>query len=152
MVVPGPALAAGCADITGQIEITNLNTGSTVSDGSFTYLVVKPIISGVAPNAGPGGTAVTITGFNLPNNLPDTEVKFGSQTALVSSTSSTLITVTAPTSNLASPTCTGANPAGTLQTAATVDVSVTDRETTCAVVAAQAFQEQLPCCSSLPTP
>ena len=145
VVVPGPALSAGCADITGPISITNLNTGSSVQDGSFTYLVVKPIISSVVPNAGPGGTGVSITGFNLPDNLPDTEVKFGSQTALVTSASSTVITVTAPTSNLAPPTCTGANPAGTLQTAATVDVSVTDRETTCAVVAAQAFQEQLPC-------
>ena len=31
VVVPGPALTAGCADITGAIEITNLNTGSSVS-------------------------------------------------------------------------------------------------------------------------
>jgi len=145
VVVPGPALTAGCADITGPIEITNLNTGSSVQDGSFTYLVVKPIISSVVPNAGPGGTGVTITGFNLPDTVPDAEVKFGSQTALVTSASTTLITVTAPTSNLAPPTCTGANPAGTLQTAATVDVSVTDRATTCAVVASQAFQQQLPC-------
>jgi len=86
-----------------------------------------------------------ITGVNLPSTVADADVKFGAQAALVSTASSTSLTVAAPTSSVAAPTCTGGNPAGTLQTVATVDVIVTDRSTTCSATASGAFQMQLPC-------
>ena len=148
VVIPGVPIATGCGDISGGVTVVNLTTGSTADEGndlSFTYRIDKPVITGVSPNIGPGNTPVSITGFNLPDNLEDAEVRFGSQSALVDSASSELITVTAPTSTAAAPVCTGANPAGTLQVVATVDVIVTDRGTTCSVTAAGAFQMQLPC-------
>jgi hypothetical protein len=151
-VIPGPAIPSGCSDITGEISVTNITTGSTGSGGSFTYVVPDPVITGVSPGAGGGGTSVTITGVNLPSTLADAEVKFGGQSALVTSASSTSLTVVAPTSSAAAPACTGANPAGTLQTVATVDVSVTDRSTTCSFTASGAFQMQLPCVVPTPTP
>ena len=151
IVIPGAPIPNGCSDITGDIVIANINTGSGTSGGSFTYKIAKPVITGVSPNAGPGGIPVTISGVNLPSTLADAEVKFAGQSALVSSASTTVITVTAPTSSAAAPTCTGGNPPGTLQTVATVDVTVTDRSTTCSITASQAFQQQLPC-TVPPTP
>jgi IPT/TIG domain len=151
-VIPGPAIPSGCSDITGEISVTNITTGSSGSGGSFTYAVLKPVITGVSPSGGGGGASVTITGVNLPSSLADAEVKFGGQSALVTAASSTSLTVVAPTSGAAAPACTGGNPGGTLQTVATVDVSVTDRSTTCSIVASGAFQMQLPCVEPTPTP
>ena len=151
IVIPGPAIPDGCDDITGEIAVVNINTGSGTSAGSFTYKIAKPVITGVSPNAGTGGIPVNISGVNLPSSVADAEVKFGSQSALVSFASSSLITVTAPMSTAAAPSCTGGNPPGTLQTVGTVDVSVTDRTTTCSIVATGAFQQQLPC-TVPPTP
>ncbi len=150
VVVPGPAIPEACNDITGEISITNLNTGSSASGGSFTYVISRPAITGVTPNVGGPGQVVNILGANLPS-LVDAEVKFGGQTALVSFASSTLITVTAPTSTAGAPACTGGNPAGTLQNVAIVDVIVTDRGTSCTVTATGVYQQQLPC-TLPPTP
>src|SRR5262245_34259205 len=107
VVLPGPAIPSGCNDISGDVVIVNLTTGAGSDDNdlSFTYKIAKPIITSVTPSIGPGGTTVTITGFNLPDTLPDAEVKFGSQTALVTSASSTTLVVTAPTSTAAPPSC-----------------------------------------------
>lgn len=144
VVVPGPAIPDACEDISGEISITNLNTGSGTTGGSFTYVISRPVITGISPNTGGPGTVVTISGVNLPS-LGDAEVKFGSGTALVSFASSTSITVTAPTSTAARPVCTGGNPANTLQDVGAVDVIVTDRGTTCTVTASGIYQQQLPC-------
>ncbi len=145
VVIPGPAVPAGCGDITGEISVTNITTGSSGSGGSFTYVVPTPVITGVSPGIGVGGTVVTISGVNLPATLAEAEVSFGSQSALVTAASPTSITAQAPTSTAAAPACTGGNPAGTPQVAATVDVKVTDRTTTCSFTISAAFQQQLPC-------
>ncbi len=145
VVVPGPAIPDACEDISGDISITNLNTGSSTSGGSFTYVISRPIITGVSPNLGGPGTLVTISGLNLPS-LVDAEVKFGSQTALVSSASST--GDHRDRSDLdprGAPACTGGNPASTLQNVGAVDVTVTDRGTTCTFTASGIFKQQLPC-------
>jgi hypothetical protein len=159
IVIPGPARATGCNDVSGKISVTNLNTGSgteTTGD-AFTYVVSKPAIAGVSPqnscpggapctlNGGFGGIPGTITGANFPLNPAEVEVKFGSQTAFVTSTSANTIEITIPTTTAATPSCTGANPAGTPQVVSTVDVIVTDRTTTCSVTASQAFQYIIPC-------
>ncbi len=157
VVIPGPALAAGCSNIEGQIGITNLNTGSGTTGGSFTYVISKPAIASVIPsNSCPGGTPctpgggfgnlpATINGANFPLNPAEVDVKFGNQTALVNSTSFATIVVTVPTTTKAAPTCTGSNVAGTPQVVDTVDVEVTDRVTSCNVKAVGAFQYLVPC-------
>jgi hypothetical protein len=147
VVIPGPALATGCADITGPIEVTSIDSGNGASGGSFTYTIQKPTITGVSPgNSGgaAGGTVVTITGLNLPS-VANAQVKFGSATAFVTSSDGTTMVVTAPPTSAAAPTCTGGATAGTPQLAATVDIIVTDNATTCTVTATGAFQYLLPC-------
>lgn len=155
-VIPGNALATACADITGPIAVTNIDTGDSASAGSFTYVVPKPAITGLnptnscpggapCPNGGTGGIPGTISGVFLPASVGSADVKFGTLTAFVSAATSTSIDVTIPVTGIAAPTCTAGNLAGTLQVAATVDVTVTDRVTTCTVTAAQAFQYIMPC-------
>ena len=155
-VIPGNALPVGCADITGPIVVTNVDTGDTATGGSFTYVVPKPAITGISPsnscpggapcpNGGTGGTAATISGVYLPASVGSADVKFGALTAFVGAATSTSIDITIPATGAAAPTCTGSNLAGTPQLAATVDVIVTDRVTGCTVTATQAFQYILPC-------
>ncbi len=154
IVVPGPAVAEGCNDLEGPITVTNINTGSSGEGGSFTYVVLDPVIGGVSPNNscpggapclpgnGFGGIPATITGSNLPEFV---EVKFGPRTAFVSSASPTQLTVTVPITTAVAPACTGGNALGTPQLAETVDVTVTDLETECEATATQAFQYLIPC-------
>ena len=156
-VIPGNALATGCSDITGPIVVTNIDTGDTATGGSFTYVVPKPAITGISPanscpgggdcgpTGGTGGIPATISGVSLPASISAADVKVGSPSALVSSASATSINITIPVIGTAAPTCTGTNPAGTLQVVSTVDVIVTDRNTSCSVVATQAFQYIMPC-------
>ncbi len=160
VVVPGPAVPDGCSDITGPITVTNINTGASGEGGSFTYVVLEPVIGSVSPNSscpsgapcdpngGFGGGIVTISGANLPE-FP--QVTFGSRTAFVNTVSSTEITLTVPITSAVAPTCTGGNPLGTPQVAETVDVKVRDLETECEATATQAFQYRIPC-TIPPTP
>lgn len=157
VVVPGTPLVGGCADLNGDIVVVNIDTGdSATATKAFTYLVPKPTITGVTPgnscptgapcpNNGTGGISVAIDGVNLPGSVASASVKFASQTAFVTSASTGEIVVTAPVTSAAAPTCSGGNPAGTPQAAATVDVTVTDTITGCSVTAAQAFQYLIPC-------
>ncbi len=161
VVVPGPAVASGCSDITGEIGVTNINTGASVSDGSFTYVVSRPAIASVVPanscgglgcqGGGFGGFPGTIFGANFPSNPADVEVKFGSATAFVNAASFGQLDIVVPVTTAAPPACTGGNPVGTLQVVSTVDVTVTDRVSTCSVTATQVFQYLLPC-TVPPTP
>jgi len=153
VVLPGNPLITGCADLSGDIQVTNIDTGDSASAaGAFTYHLLKPAITGVSPgNSGgaAGGTTVTITGINLPT-VANAQVKFGSQPALVTSSDGSTMVVTAPPTAAAAPTCTGGNVPPALQVAATVDVIVTDATTTCTVTASGAFQYTLPCVTAGP--
>jgi len=159
VVFPGSPLVSSCADISGPISVVNINTGDgATADGLiFHYVVEKPTINGVSPanscpttlptdpcpNGGVGGGQVIVTGSGFSANV---DVKFGAQTAfLVGGHTSNTITVTAPITTSAAPTCTAGNPAGTHQVVSTVDVTVTNSGTGCAVTAAQAFQYVMPC-------
>jgi len=154
VVIPGPALPNGCENISGPINVVNINTGDGAEAGSFTYLITKPTINGVnpgnscpggapcVPGGGFGGNPVTITGSGFPSNV---QVKFGTQTAFVTSVTSNQIDVTAPITSVAAPACPTGTPVGTPVNAATVDITVTDPNTTCAVTAAAVFQYLIPC-------
>ncbi len=147
-VIPGAALPSGCSDIKGDVSVVNIDTGDGASGLGFTYVTSKPTISGVSPQAGGGGTVVTITGSNLSN----VDVKFGGESAIVQSASANSVTVLAPTSASAPPACTNGNANGTLQSVGVVDIVVTDRATTCTATASGIFQMQLPCIAPTPTP
>jgi hypothetical protein len=154
IVLPSQPLVATCADITGDIVVVNINSGDGATGPAFTYLVTEVVITGISPSDDGGGSVpnVTITGFGFPVNPFNADVKFGSKTAFVQqgSTQGILIVSVPPGSVTTSPACTGTNPPGTLEVAETVDITVTNRETTCSGTSAEAFTYSLPCV--VPTP
>jgi hypothetical protein len=157
VVVPGPALATGCADIEGPIRVVSISTGDFDEKGSFTYLVkaTGPIVNGVSPSAAqffPGVTA-TVTGFNFPTSPANVEVTFGGRTAGVISSAPSAIVVSVPNNGITtSPVCGTGQSAGTQVGVETVDVTVTNRTTTCAATASKVFTYTLPCVVPTPTP
>jgi hypothetical protein len=158
VVRPGFPFLVGCSDISGDITVTNINTGDTTSGLSFTYLVAitKPVITGISPTSGHVPvvvTSATITGLSLPRTIADADVKFGTRQATVTSASSdgTSLTVLIPVSEAAAPACPTGTAAGTLLTSETVDVTVTVRSTTCSDTFAQGFRYLQPC-TVPPTP
>ncbi len=79
-------------------------------------------------------------------------MRFGSQTAFIQSSSFNSIIVSAPITATQAPNCTGGNPAGTPQFVGAVDITVTDRFTSCTATASEAFQYILPCVVPPPAP
>jgi hypothetical protein len=162
VVVPGPAVADSCTNVTGEISVTNINTGSSGSGGSFTYQVTPPAITNLTntnttpPRTAQSGTAgdtVSITGINLPTGPGEAEVKFGNNTAFGTAVSPTEIQVTVPPGSVTTfPTCTGSNPADTLQPVETVNVTVRSRTTTCETTLTNAWTYLLPCVVPTPAP
>jgi uncharacterized repeat protein (TIGR01451 family) len=154
VVLPSQPFLTGCGDVTGDVSVTNINSGDTASGLTFIYLVAqtKPVIVSVSPPKGVIGTVVTITGFNLPISIADAAVKFGTRLANVTSASPTSLTVEAPDNGIVTPPlCPAGSPVGTPVTVQTVDVSVTNRLSTCTDTATNAFQYQLPCANPTPT-
>ena len=154
VVLPGRPLTGQCADVPGNVTVTNINTGETVSGLSFRFIGVQPSITLVSPPAGTPGTSVTITGTNLPSRVEDTRVRFGNVDASVTSASATEVVVSAPTQpTLVAPLCLPGNPVGTLQpvTGGTVQIRVTNILTSCSSNDSP-FSYQLPCVAATPTP
>ncbi len=154
VVLPSRPFLTGCSDVSGAVAVTNINSGDSASGLTFTYLVAqtKPVIISVSPNTGAIGTVVTITGLNLPISIADAEVKFGTRLATVTAASATSLTVVAPDNGIVTPPlCPAGSPVGTPVTVQTVDVSVTNRLSTCTATATNAFQYQLPCAPPTPS-
>ena len=155
VVLPGRPIIRGCTDITGPVEVTNINTGDSASALSFTYLVeiTRPTITGVSPRTGPPGTVVTITGFNFPTSLAEAQVEFGGRLATVTSATPTQLVVVAPDQGQTAPLCGPGVAVGTPTNVGTAfSISVTNRFTTCTHSLANAFQYQLPCVAPTPLP
>ncbi len=151
-VVPGNILVNGCSDVSGSVTVTNINTGESVSGLSFTYLVsgVGMAIIGVTPSSAQvpaAGIQMLISGSNLPTTAASAEVTVGGQQVVVLSASAagTSLTVQLPPTTAPAPAC-GSSPPGTLLPAGSpVDVTVTNRNTTCTATFPGAFQYLLPC-------
>ena len=156
VVLPSQPFLTGCGDLTGPVRVTNINTGDTATGPAgvtFTYLVAQtvPTIVSIAPTTGTPGTAVTITGTNLPVSVADADVRFGGRLATVSSASSTQVVAAVPDLGLAAPLCPPGSPVGTpINVGGVVPVSVTNRLSTCTATLATGFQPQVACV--LPTP
>lgn len=157
--VPGNPLLSSCANISGAVSVVNIDTGDGATTGTgvaFTYVVPKPVITSISPvnscstgapcpNNGMGNIPVQIFGSTFPP-VSSAQVKFGAQAATVASTStSTELDVTAPITAAAPPVCGTGVAAGTPAVAATVDITVTDLNSTCTATLAQAFQYIMPC-------
>ncbi len=153
VVLPVFPLLSGCSNLSGDVSVTNINTGDTATGLSFTYIVPQMAITGVTPSVGVTGDQVTITGVNFPKTVADAEVKFGGRTAFVSSLAPGSITVSVPPGSVTTPpTCVLPNVGGDLQNTEVVDVTVTDRATGCTATVTQAFTYQLPCVDPTPVP
>jgi hypothetical protein len=151
VVVPGNIVANGCSDISGTITVTNINTGETAEGLTFTYQVAAsgPVITGVSPAQAqvPGaGLQLLISGRNFPTSAAGVEVTLGGQPVTVALASSTSLTVTIPPTGATAPTCGASDAPGTLLPAGSpLDVTVTNRATTCSATLPGAFQYLLPC-------
>ncbi len=151
VVVPGSLVASGCADVSGPMEVTNINTGETASGQTFTYLVSAsgPVITGVSPSSAqvPGaGIQLLISGSNFPTSATGVSVTVGGVQVQVLTASSTSLTVQLPPTNDVPPTCPSGTAAGTLiNSGAAQDVTVTNLSTTCHATFPGAFTYLLPC-------
>ena len=110
----------GCADVTGPVSVTNINTGASAdSSVIFTYLVPRPIIVSVTGPTTPGGSIQVrvLNAFGFPRlRIGDAPVNITAET--VNADGSTTFTVTVPTTLVLNTTaCPGTNvnaPAPTL--------------------------------------
>ncbi len=99
---PIPAIA-NCADVVGNVQVVNINTGDsdTTNGGAgpqvadFRYRAFMPTIFGVSPPSGPGAvsTARTISGTAFEEPV---RVLFGEAAAGITATSTSSISVTTP--------------------------------------------------------
>ena len=145
LVLPGTPFATACADITGAVVVTNIDSGDSKSGPNFIYQVAqtKPEIASVTPAVGQPGTTVTITGTNLGNI---TSVTFGGRPAAITSVSAGSVVVTVPDNGAPAPACPVGTPTGTpTNVGVAADVVVTSALTGCSGTAASSFQYQLPC-------
>ncbi|HVT57930.1 MAG TPA: IPT/TIG domain-containing protein [Thermoanaerobaculia bacterium] len=132
-----------CADLKGPVSVTNISNGDSASGPQFDFIVPHPFVQSISPNSGGenGGTQVIIIGLNFdaPRNV---QVTFGGVAGTVdsSSTSMQLIVTTPPfTGTFATQPCFVGSTAGTMKIATTVDVVVTNADTTCSQTLKQAF-------------
>lgn len=86
-----PANAAGTVNVT--VEVPGDAPGN--APNAFTYVApaAQPTLSAVAPNSGPSGTSVTLTGTNF---VSGATVAFGGSNATTQFVSATQITATVP--------------------------------------------------------
>jgi len=139
LVVRTSAVAGVCGDVSGPISMTNLETGAGASSGTnYTYRVAdsRPLVFDILPPTGveAGGTAVTLTGENLGNVLTTFGGRPASElSAAADGSSVTVSTPFLPRAEFATEACDdnadGAQGVRFIPTA--VDVTVTDRVTTC---------------------
>lgn len=146
IVVRSPVIrVTSCADVSGQIVVTNINDGNSASiPGPFVYRVPKPVVGNLQPNlfAQSGGTSVTIHGANFIQPL---RVLIGGLAATINSVSAdgTQIVATVPSYTQPFPTlpCDD-NQDGTQgqrNQDVSVDVQVINLETTCTDTATKAL-------------
>ncbi len=69
IVLPSAPLTGNCTDISGEVTVTNINTGEQAKGPNFTYLVsqTKPSITSISatPSTPLGGTTIQVSGSNL---------------------------------------------------------------------------------------
>jgi len=154
VILPPRPLTPSCGNTTVPISVTNVNTGDTLGGVSFTYVAGGAnalSITFISPTQGPPGTVVTVNGTNLPLQLSDASVTFGSIPAQVGTTSATQMTVTAPQQpSLNNPLCPAGVATGTLVNVGNFPVNVRNVLTGCSD--SEPFQYQLACVLPTPTP
>ena len=106
--VPAEAIAT---PRTVQVSVTNPPPGGGTS-AVVTFTVIGPVITGLSPDSGPVGTAVTITGLNFDPVAGNNQVAFNGTSAIISSATTTTIQTVVP-QEATTGTVTVATPQGT---------------------------------------
>jgi hypothetical protein len=152
-VLSGVPVVSGCSNISGPVGVTNINNGDSGTGAGFTYLVPKPLVSGIfsctsvssctGSPSGPqtGGTLLEILG-----SFPDpgaTEVIISSETVFPNGSSTTrMLFVTTPafTGTFPTQSCPSiCGLTGTMNLPTTVPIQLTDSATTCSTTVQGAF-------------
>lgn len=143
IVVRSPVpVPSGCADVTGTVNVVNIETGDGASGPQFIFRVPRPIISNLSPNSGPeaGGTSVTLTGSGFEDPV---RVNFGDQAGSVISASPNQIVVRTPrfSGTFTTQACddNGDGTQGQRNLPVSVDIRVTNLGSTCTDTFARAF-------------
>jgi hypothetical protein len=143
IVVRSPVPATtGCADVSGPINVVNIETGDGAQGPTFIFRVPRPIISNLSPTSGPeaGGTSVTLTGSGFEDPV---RVNFGDQAGSVISVNPNQIVVRTPrfTGTFTTLACddNGDGTQGSRFQPLSVDVRVTNLITTCVDTFQRAF-------------
>jgi len=148
VVVQSPGVrVTTCRDVSGAVGVVNINTGdgddTQTGDGpigNFVYIVPVTAISSVSPTSGGefGGTQVTILGTGIDAN---TRVQFGDQVAVFVRTVPGGIVVTSPrfTGQFQTQACTSGSQTGTQKIDTSVDIKVTNFQSTCTDTSSKAF-------------
>jgi hypothetical protein len=153
VVLPTSLLVTDCSDTPGQVSVTNINSGDTVTGLSWLYLVktFAPALQFSQPNAGDvfanPGLTVTLFGQSLSRV---TKVTVGSRAANFTILSDSQISVVIPDDLAVAPTCPPGTGGGTETNIETVDITVTSI-TGCTSVLSQAFTYQRQCIAPTPT-
>ncbi|HZF09339.1 MAG TPA: IPT/TIG domain-containing protein [Thermoanaerobaculia bacterium] len=147
VVVQSPGIRiASCQDVPGPVGVVNINTGDfdTTTGASFIYIVPKVAVGGVSPASGGegGGDQITVfvTGID-PAILNATRVQFGDQTASNVRLVPNGIVVTSPrfTGTFQTQSCISGSQTGTQKIPTSIDIKVTNLESTCNDTSSKAF-------------
>jgi hypothetical protein len=153
VVVPGTPQISGCADVTGEVAVTNINSGDSTSGLGFRYNVTgsTPVINSASPSSGdvtlPGGVTLTITGSNL---TLVTRVTIGGRSTSFTVVNDSTITAPVPDNFAAAPPCPAGVTPGTPTKISDADVTVTN-SFGCSATLSQAFT-YMQGCTVPPTP
>ncbi|HVT04313.1 MAG TPA: IPT/TIG domain-containing protein [Thermoanaerobaculia bacterium] len=140
VVISGTPIIAGCAGPSpGPVSVTNIENGETQTGGTFTYTIVKPVITGINPQpvAAGGMLTVTISG-NISGNVQfqvSTKTVFATQVSpgvFQFVVPSNLVFLTAPCVDMVTGT------AGTMNIPTSFPLTFTDPATGCTQTLAEA--------------
>jgi len=155
VVIPSAPQISGCTDLSGPVQVVNINSGDGNALGSgpsFVYLVAqfKPVLNAATPASGDassGALQITLIGQNLSRVV---RVTIGGRSTTFTVVNDGTITATVPDNFATPPACTPPNVPPDLQKVEEADIVVTT-DNGCTDTLAKGFTYFLPC-TVPPTP
>jgi hypothetical protein len=141
IVLSSPVLTTGCADITGNVVVTNVDNGDSATSvgAGFTYRIAKPIIVSVSPTTSGGTTTIIVLNAQGIARIIIGGVQATITGTVINADGTTTFTVQVPPNlKLDQVACTGVSGATAPQPTA-FDVTYTSATTGCSDTAAKAL-------------
>jgi hypothetical protein len=145
VVIASPASPTGCADITGNVVVTNVDNGDGATGPPFRYRVTAPTIVGVSPTTPTAGGTVNVS---VANSFGGTVFQVGDRTLFPTASTTlggiTTYTLTLPTNfPFTTGSCqTSGGLTGTSLQPLSLGLTVTNPATTCTSQLANALSIQ----------